>query len=793
MLKIFETAAECFDVLDSAHVVDAVDDVDSNLNGWSTRRRPLLQHSAAQIAHIFALAALAVCATLLAGSSMRKDNTRLLYREHLAQVERDTAKVHSLRLASLRAGPIEVGDLNIEIATAYTALQADVRRLATQLPRSAALEMVEANFRDYTRSLELQTKALNRGDLTAAINLAPPSFDAGLPALRNLQPVSASRHSSGRTWRLAGAGSLFAAFVLKAFHGSRRRATGDLNDTTRLLLQNSGAVLFAVDDNKRVTFFNDEAIKFFGTAKLDGRDLESLCTPFGALALVACTRSVLATGVQETVDISIGLGVARRFDAIVSPVITTTRSGARKTTGVVWDLHDTTSRQVLEHDLQHKAFHDHLTGLPNRALFRDRAGHALDRKARDGVTSQNVCVLFIDLDGFKHVNDSLGHEAGDELIVEVAFRLTSILRPGDTIARLGGDEFAVLLEDPRPKLADLMAERMLSVIQQPVRLRGRDVQIGASIGLAEAGNKSTVEEMLRNADTAMYAAKDRGKNRIERFNQMMFTEAMDRLELNGELRNAAESGHLHLMYQPIVKLETQRVVGVEALLRWHHPSRGIIPPTLFIPMAEESGTIVQIGRWVIRTALSHAQSFPEETPLRINVNVSARQIEEPDFVDFVASELERSGLPPSRLVLEITESLILEDLNVAIARLDAIKELGVRIAIDDFGTGYSSLSHLKRLPVDQLKIDRSFISDGFDNEQGSSFVRAIIELGATLGLDTVAEGIEDLQQMEWLRTAGCHYGQGYLFSRPLALKDLLSALRSDANVEPEANPGMGYD
>ncbi len=713
--------------------------------------------------------------------------------ERIRILEGDVARLQVVRLATLEAGPVAFDDIRLQALRDRAKVKAKMTSLLTAMPSSPVTKQVLRSFRDYNESFDAQLNALQRGDKTAAVHLAPLSFDSDLATLRQSLPAQVLRPEQfpGRlTGQLVSAAAIGALVVVSAFSQRRvSRSDARSKGAERSVALHNGATVFATDEHMRIVHFNVHAAELFSeTQSLLGMDLETLCNRSGAAGLLAVSSSVMLEGKAETVELLIGqAGSARRFDAIASPVTTVTKDGVAITSGIVWDLHDSTHRQGLQNELEHKAFHDHLTGLPNRALFRDRASHALERKTREGMDSQNVCVLFIDLDGFKHVNDSLGHEAGDDLIVEVSFRLTSMLRPGDTLARIGGDEFAVLLEDPRPKLADLMADRLLGAIRQPFRLRGREIHVGASIGLAEAGSRSTVEEMLRNADTAMYAAKGRGKNRIERFQQTMFTDAMERIELDGELRRAAESGQLRLYYQPIVELATLRFAGVEALIRWHHPVRGIVPPTVFIPMAEETGAILEIGRWVMRTAISQARTFPPEKRLRVNVNVSARQLEEPDFVDFVARELERSGLEPSLLALEITESLALADIETAILRLGAIRALGVRIAIDDFGTGYSSLSHLKRLPVDQLKIDRSFICDGLESdEQGRSFVRAIIELGATLGLDTVAEGIEAESQMVWLREAGCRFGQGYLFARPLTYPDLQAALLEEESSLDDA-------
>ncbi len=735
------------------------------------------------------------------------------------RIQRDTAQIQSLRLASFNAGPIEYGDIRSETLHREKVLRNSVRVFLDKLPDSAPKKAVNEAYREYDRSMRAQFEALDSGKLTSAVHQAVLTFDGQLPKLQPTvdQMLAADSGDSEKIPAAVGTISLLVlgAFVLKRLVQRNEHRTTDWATTSEAIgtapsvvakrrrprrvehvgpdaasaaLDSSSAIVFSTDSDGHISFANSAANKFFSTSastighSIVGRPLAELCMQIGAPTLLEANGAILRTGLAETLDLAVGAtDYARRFDAIGAPLPNGSPEQAQ-ITGVIWDLHDATVRHEREKDLLHRAFHDPLTGLPNRALFRDRASHALDRKARDGSTSQNLCVLFIDLDGFKHVNDSLGHEAGDELIVEVAFRLSSILRPGDTLARLGGDEFAVLIEDPRPKLADLMAERLLAAIQKPIPLAGRDVQVGASIGLAEAGSRSTVDEMLRNADTAMYAAKDRGKNRVERFHHLMFTEAVDRLELTTELRRASESGQLRLNYQPVVDLSSKKVVGVEALLRWHHPTRGMIPPSAFIPMAEESGYIVEMGEWVLRTALTQMSTLADKR-IRLSVNVSSRQLQEFGFVDTVEQELNRSGIDASLLCLEITESLVLDDIDAAIRRLEGLRSLGVRIAIDDFGTGYSSLSHLKRLPVDQLKIDRSFVSDGFDDEQGNSFVRAIIELATTLGLDTVAEGVEDTKQADWLQAAGCLYGQGYLYSRPMTFTDLQLALgEGDPNL-----------
>ena len=438
--------------------------------------------------------------------------------------------------------------------------------------------------------------------------------------------------------------------------------------------------------------------------------------------------------------------------------------------GIVLNSRDVTEQKRLESELRHQAFHDPLTQLANRALFIDRAEHALVRSQR---RAGSTAVLLIDLDEFKTVNDSLGHSAGDELLAIIAQRLRLNVRPGDTIARLGGDEFVILLEDVvgHDEVTNTV-DRLLGVVQSPVMLDGRDHNVGASIGVAFCDDAAhTVEELLRNADTAMYVAKSNGKGRAVVFATEMYDKAVDRLNLQSELRLAIDRNALVLHFQPSIDLESGCIEGFEALVRWHHPIRGLLGPGVFIPLAEETGLIVPIGRWVLqhacRSAADWIASQPGAPPFVMAVNVSARQLEYGGLTEDVARALADSGLPPERLVLEITESTLVDDSDVIIARLHDLKALGVGIAIDDFGTGYASLSYLRKLPVDILKIDKTFVDDALGATEGAKFLRAILNLGQTLRLRTIAEGIEEDGQLETLRDAGCDVGQGYLFSKPL--------------------------
>ncbi len=447
---------------------------------------------------------------------------------------------------------------------------------------------------------------------------------------------------------------------------------------------------------------------------------------------------------------------------------------------LVGSAQDITERKRAEEALSHQALHDALTGLANRALFQDRLEHALARQARDGTLS---AVLFIDLDDFKTVNDGLGHAEGDQLLVAVGERLAAGLRADDTAARLGGDEFAVLLEGlDQAVYAEFVAARIMESLREPFTIEGSPLAVSGSIGIAVAAPGSDSRQLLRQADVAMYRAKGEGKNRACVFEAGMHTEVMQRLELKAELGQAVDNGEFVNHYQPLVDLESGGIVGVEALVRWCHPERGLLSPAVFMAMAEETGLIVPIGRRVLREACRQTREWQALRPgLAVNVNLSARQLQDAGLVDEVAGCLESTGLDPACLTLEITESVLLAD-DAAVARtLAGLKALGVGIALDDFGTGYSSLSHLERFPVDVLKIDKRFV-DGLGNGQAPALTRAILGLGDMLGLKVVAEGVERPEQLRALRDLGCRWGQGYLFARPLPAEEALAVIERSPSI-----------
>jgi diguanylate cyclase (GGDEF)-like protein len=444
------------------------------------------------------------------------------------------------------------------------------------------------------------------------------------------------------------------------------------------------------------------------------------------------------------------------------------------------------SRKAREEKLAHQAFHDPLTGLPNRALFMDRLARAFSRRHP---IEPFVGVLFIDLDRFKLINDSLGHQAGDRLLIATTQRLQGCVRPEDTLARLGGDEFAVLVE-ALPGVADAtaVAQRIEAELRAPFDLDGREVFVSASVGIALAdARRGRPDDLLRDADLAMYQAKKNGKARFDVFHPGMSARALEHLELETDLRHAVGRGELRLHYQPLVAPESGRIVEMEALVRWDHPRRGLLTPAEFMPLAEETGLILEVGEWVLREACAQARTwqarFPGDPPLMVSVNVSARQLQQPDLVDQVATALAETGVPPASLKLEITENAVAEDSDAMLARLRALKNLGVQLAVDDFGSGYSSLNHLKRLPVDAVKIDRSFVEGIGRNPVDTRIVRAVVDVARTLNLTVTAEGIETPDQLAHVRALGCDRGQGYYVAPP-ASAELMSALLEANTAAP---------
>ena len=455
--------------------------------------------------------------------------------------------------------------------------------------------------------------------------------------------------------------------------------------------------------------------------------------------------------------------------------------------GVVLTTRDITGRRELETQLAHQAFHDELTGLANRALFSDRVKHALAvAERKDG----SVAVLFLDLDDFKEVNDSLGHQAGDQLLIETARRIEICLRQGDTAARLSGDEFGVLLERATRESAAGIAERVLERLCEPIAVAGKELFLRASIGIALSDTDGRVaEELLRNADTAMYRAKASGKGSFALFKQSMHAAALLRFELRSELAGATARGEMSVRYQPIFELANGTIAGFEVLLRWTHPRRGIVPSESFIPLAEETGAVVQLGRWAIETAVHQLRAWETRWPdeaghLWLSINLSPRQLADRGLPVMVEAAIRRAGIAGSRLIVEVTESAVTVDVDTARERLTALQQFGIRVAVDNFGTGYSSLGVLEQMPVDVLKIAPRFVQRLGTNERRPRLVEAMVRLGDTLGLPTVAEGVENVTQLALLQRLGCEFGQGFHLSRPLRPERVEGLLARAAAGDP---------
>jgi len=460
------------------------------------------------------------------------------------------------------------------------------------------------------------------------------------------------------------------------------------------------------------------------------------------------------------------------------------RNGSGRAYRMVGAQSDTTQRKLAEEQLIHDALHDALTGLPNRTLFVDRLTHRIRHSRRE--KDRLFGALFLDLDRFKLINDSMGHSAGDQLLVETARRLELAVRPGDTVARLGGDEFAILLEDVQePGDAVRVAERIQSSLKIPIKIENQDIVSTVSIGIAmsQTGYEKA-EDVLRDADTAMYRAKSEGRARHEVFDSAMHARAVSLLKIENDLRQAIEREEFRVFYMPIVSLATGRIDGFEALVRWQHPERGLVPPLDFMGVAEDAGLIIAIDRWVLRRACREVREWQQKTPdgdrLTVSVNLSAKQFHHADLVDTIRVALAESGLPGESLGIEITEGVLIDNTSTAGGMLSEMRKLGARVYLDDFGTGYSSLSYLQRFPIDAVKIDRSFVSRLGPKAEGHEIVQAIVTLAHNLGMRVIAEGIESADQLALLRRLKCGYGQGWLFSKPIPHEEAGELLLQEA-------------
>ncbi|MBE9125505.1 MULTISPECIES: putative bifunctional diguanylate cyclase/phosphodiesterase [unclassified Coleofasciculus] len=544
------------------------------------------------------------------------------------------------------------------------------------------------------------------------------------------------------------------------------------------IMQTSVAAITVVDAGGKIIFANERSQEVLGLTQ--GELVDCLYNapewkitdfeggPFPEEQLPF--RQVMATGtpifdVQHAIEW--GDGTRKYLSINGAPLIDSSGAIAR----VVLSITDITDRLRVEEQLLHDALHDALTGLPNRILFVERVEHALKLSKRH--QDYLFAVLFLDLDRFKVVNDSLGHRIGDQLLVAIARELERCLRNTDTVARLGGDEFTILLEDINDlKDATKVAERIQKILKSPFIVEGHEVFTSASIGIAlSSTGYDCAEDLLRDADIAMYRAKELGKARHEVFDKVMHASALKLLQLENDLRRALERQEFEVYYQPITSLFTGTLTGFEALLRWHHPTQGLVSPLEFIPVAEETGLILPLGRWVLHEACRqlhtwHTQ-FPMTEPLKISVNLSGKQLKELEFIEQIDQILEKTGLDGRFLKLEITESVLMDNADTATKMLLQLRARNIQLSVDDFGTGYSSLSYLHRFPVNTLKIDRSFVSQMNPNDRNCEIVRTIVTLAHSLRMDVIAEGVETLEQLSELKLLKCEQGQGYFFSKPL--------------------------
>ena len=606
-------------------------------------------------------------------------------------------------------------------------------------------------------------------DATESLVLADVRSLLCAPIACDGKPTACFYVTHGRVDGLFGAEEEQLASFVATLAGAALEHVAGSEARFRSLAQNSSDVVTIVDASGAVTYQSSSVERVFGFAPpgLVGTSVGEWAHPDDRAAIGAVVDAARRGGVPDGIvpcRLRCRDGSYRHTESVVTNLFDDPSVG-----GAVLNTRDVTERHQLEEELRRRAWHDPLTDLPNRALFTDRVEHALARSARDDLPS---VVLYLDLDDFKSVNDSLGHHAGDVLLRTIADRLLACVRPGDTVARLGGDEFAVLLDGAPLADAETVAERIVTELGRPFRLPGGERRIHVSVGIA-AGRPGvdTADELVTNADTAMFAAKKKGKDRAQVFAPSMRTMAVEAVHLRAELETALDRDEMAVFYQPIVSVETGRMVCAEALVRWRHPRLGLLGPADFIPLAEASGLIVPIGAWVLRQACVQArawqQAHPSAAELEVSVNLAARQLQSPDLVADVAAALDESGLDARRLTLEITESAMVDDSDVTAGRIEELKALGVRLSIDDFGTGYSSLSYLRRFNVDVLKIDRSFIANMTDSDEAAALVWAIASLGRALRLEVVAEGVETLAQLEALTSLGCHRAQGFNWSRPV--------------------------
>ncbi len=735
----------------------------------------------------------------------------------LGRIEAATNRQRVLESNALELGLVAEGRANATLERELARLPAEIDRLGIEVgealsklraltPDGAETEALHEAAHRYDSTLDAQVLLLAGRRFDESYGYHRSRVDHAYQALGNALGEQDARfvaltEDAGRIADFGTLGILGFALILLAFlQFDRARRSAALVEAQRAVLeesearfrslvQNSGDVICIIDERCRALYASPAVAEVFGlnAEEVRGDYLLDLVHPDERTTVQDALAGV--AGSPRGMSVKLECRVRHRSGAFKDlEVAATNLLDDPNVSGIVLNARDISQRKLAERDnealqeqLAHQAFHDPLTGLANRALLRERLQHALARVAR---SREPLAVMFIDLDEFKAVNDSMGHDAGDELLKAVAARLRESVRPADTIARLGGDEFAILLEGMlSASEGPRVAERIIRTFTTPFELDGHPVSIGASIGLALKDGKEGTEELLGNADVAMYAAKARGRGCYEVYRPELRLARTARIRQELDLQTAVARGEFVVQYQPIVDMATGRLSGAEALLRWSHPVKGLVPPSDFVELAEETGLIVPLGRWILQRACRDGAAWkaahPAAADMKVSVNLSVRQFQEPDLVQQVAEALAVAGFPAPSLVLEITESVFLNDSAATIETLRGLKELGVLVAIDDFGTGYSSLSYLRRFPIDILKIDRSFI-DGIDRGvEDAALARAIVQIGENLNLRIVAEGIETPEQLNEVRRLGCHEGQGFYLGVPVEPAEMGAQVAED--------------
>jgi diguanylate cyclase (GGDEF)-like protein/PAS domain S-box-containing protein len=761
---------------------------------------PLIKKQYYQYLVIFSPLLVGVVMSVIIGTLRDYSDRNQEARMSLVQLETFTEKINGVEWETLQTGKLtpenQAFGESLPRATEKT-----LNQLHALHSRRAEISEVETHLKQYVQAVQTEFTLLKTGKIAEAHQIDEEKVDSMylklIEDIKSTNNLLARNEKKSKLFEIIGStltillfstGVSFLIFHLNTFNKKSAQIMADQVLTAqrekqlRSLIQNASDIILILNLEGEMCYVSPamQAVLGYPAESMLQKNAFELVHPEDLGRARVLFQQICAqqnTSTKSEFRLRHQSGLWRHLEIITNNLLSDPGIS-----GILVTLRDITERKSFEAELLRQAFRDTLTGLANRMLFTESVSQALARAQRKEST---LAVIFVDLDNFKVVNDSLGHDAGDMLLIIVGERLQAAVRSGDTTARLGGDEFTLLLEDIQdPDEATQVAQRVLAELRRPILLGTREVFVSASIGIAlSTGADSDTNGLLRDADTAMYQAKYNGKSRYVVFNSSMNDQAMERLELETDLRYAVQNDELRLHYQPIVELQSGRITGIEALVRWKHPRRGLIPPADFIPIAEETGLIVPIGMWVLEEACQQVkqwhQQYPIHPPMAMSVNISGRQIQLDSIVEDIARVLEKTGMDPRNLKLEITESVVMLNVEEATERLHRLKDMGIRIAVDDFGTGYSSMAYLAGLPIDTVKIDRSFTAQIGHTRESEAVVRAIISLAKSLHLSVTSEGIETLEQLEQLQELGCELGQGFYFSRPmtnLALEALLGSL-----------------